>query len=196
MAAGTLWLVVSAAAADVSEAAATVERLHGALLEIMRNADELGFEGRRERIAPVIEQSFDFEFISRLALGRHWAELTPEQRDQMVEAFGRLSVATYAARFDGYSGEVFETDRVEQARKGRVLVRSRIETPGEPEEGANLDYLLHEVGGEWRIVNVIANGVSDLSLKRAEYGAIMRSQSFEALLELLNGQIKEYAESP
>ncbi|MCK5362686.1 MAG: toluene tolerance protein, partial [Gammaproteobacteria bacterium] len=52
-------------AAQNPDAIATVDNLHAALLDIMRNADSLGFAGRRDQIAPVIRESLDLPFIAR-----------------------------------------------------------------------------------------------------------------------------------
>ncbi|MDX1433511.1 MAG: ABC transporter substrate-binding protein [Gammaproteobacteria bacterium] len=169
-----------------------VERLHGKLLEIMRNAHSLGYAGRRDAIAPVIEQTFDLEFVARLSLGSHWSDLDAQQRARFVAAFGELSKATYAARFDGYSGQTFETISVVEARRGRMLVRTLLKTQSGAED-VRLDYLLHQADGEWQIVNVIADGISDLGLKRADYGAVMSAQGFDALLEKLEQQARDYA---
>lgn len=172
---------------------ATVDRLHAALLEIMRNADNLGFEGRREFIEPVILESFDFQFITRFVLGRYWSELSDAHKDGAVDVFSRWSIAQYAARFDGYSGEKFAVVSVEPARRERELVRTVLERPATTGENVTLDYLLHEIDGKWRIINVIANGVSDLSLKRADYAAVMSARGYDGLVERLNNQIAEFA---
>jgi phospholipid transport system substrate-binding protein len=59
-------------------------------------------------------------------------------------------------------------------------------------DDVTLDYLLREAFGKWRIINVIAKGVSDLSLKRADYGAVINSQGFSSLIEKLKKQIAEF----
>lgn len=183
------------AAAAQSDAEAVVESLHAGLLDIMREAESLGFEGRRDRIAPVIKRGYDLGFVARLTIARHWSQLEPEQRAEMVDAFTRLTIATYAARFNGYAGETFETVSTETARKGRMLVRTLLKVSGAGEEDVRLDYLLHEVGGEWRIINVVANGVSDLSLKRADYDVTLKQEGFDALVAKLNAQISQYEHS-
>ncbi len=187
-------LAVSAAlpsAAENADALATVDNLHAALLGIMQNAKSLGYGGRRDRIAPVVESSFNLPFITRFTLGRYWADLSSEQQDIMVDALVRLTIANYASRFNGYSGERFETISTKPARKGRELVRTVLEVNNDPADNVSLDYLLQETAGTWRIVSVVANGVSDLSLKRADYGAVMKSQGFDSLLARLNDQIAD-----
>ncbi len=72
-------------------------------------------------------------------------------------------------------------------KKGRMRVRTRLVRPGD--EAVQLDYVLQEEAGRWRIVNVVANGVSDLSLKRADYGSIMKKQGFDVLVGKLEAQV-------
>lgn len=195
VAAGLIGLgAVLSSAAQNADAVATVDRLHGALLDIMQNARTLGYAGRRDRIAPVVRESFDLPFIARFALGRYWSELDSEERETFVNVFSRWTVAHYAARFNGYSGEKFEVVSVEPSRRERELVRTVLDVPNEPAADVTLDYLLHETDGKWRIINVIANGVSDLSLKRADYGAVMKTQGFKNLVERLEGQVLELAD--
>ncbi len=179
-------------AAQNADAVAVVENLHAALLDIMQNAESLGYAGRRDRIAPIIEESFDLQFLTRFAVGRSWSDLSAEQRNVMVDVFSRWTIGHYAARFNGYSAEQFETISSKQARKGRELVRTVLKINNDPGENVSLDYLLQESGGKWRIVNVIANGVSDLSLKRADYGAVIKTQGLDSLIAKLNGQIGEF----
>ncbi len=195
VAAGLIGLgAVLSSAAQNADAVATVDRLHGALLDIMQNARTLGYAGRRDRIAPVVRETFDLPFIARFALGRYWSELDSEERETFVNVFSRWTVAHYAARFNGYSGEKFEVVSVEPSRRERELVRTVLDVPNEPAADVTLDYLLHETDGKWRIINVIANGVSDLSLKRADYGAVMKTQGFKYLVERLEGQVLELAD--
>jgi phospholipid transport system substrate-binding protein len=174
-----------------ADAVAVVDGLHSALITIMRDAKALGFEGRRERIAPVVERSFDLPFIAQFTLGRHWSELNPGQQKLMVDVFSRLTIANYAARFNDFSGEQFQTLASDPARKGRELVRTVLKVDNDSANDVTLDYLLHETGQGWRIINVIANGVSDLSLKRADYGAVMKSGGFDSLIAKLSDQIKD-----
>lgn len=178
--------------AEDGEAVAVVENLHDGLLDIMRNADALGFAGRRERIAPVIENSFDLPFIARFVVGRHWDELSGGQQREFRDVFSRWTIAQYAARFDGYSDEKFVTASSEQARNGREIVRTVLETGGDPPDDVTLDYLLRRSAGKWRIINVIANGVSDLSLKRADYGSVIKSQGIGSLIDKLDAQIADF----
>ena len=169
----------------------TVEALHAGLLEVMSKADVLGFEGRQAELAPLIEQSYDMPFVTGVLLGASWAELDEAARQRAVEMMTRHTVATYASRFDGFSGERFETISQGTLGSNREHVRTEIvESDGETTQ---LDYVLHNVDGAARIINVVADGVSDLALKRSEYAAVMKDEGFAGLMARLEQQITDYA---
>jgi phospholipid transport system substrate-binding protein len=185
----TLWLALSAPlqAADQTPQA-TVEMLHAALLEAMQKGPALGFDGRAALLAPVLGEVFDFETIARVVTGRHWATLAADKRREFIDVFARLSTATYAENFKAHAGEKFET-RGSESRKNAELVRTvLVKTDGKE---ISLNYLLAE-DGVWRIVNVIAEGVSDLSLKRAEYTAVIGSDGIDGLIAKLNAKVASY----
>ncbi|RKZ36916.1 MAG: hypothetical protein DRQ37_03075 [Gammaproteobacteria bacterium] len=169
---------------------APVQALHGTLLEVMHDAKSLGFAGRRERLAPVVHQGFDMPYITRLVAGAHWKKMSAEQRARLIDIFSQLTVATYAGRFDRYAGEEFAILAERELKKGRRLIRSRLtDSVG---KDIRLDYVLHRTDGGWRIVNVVANGISDLSLKRADYTIVLRDGGFGALVGKLEKILADY----
>jgi phospholipid transport system substrate-binding protein len=180
------------AAAPAPDAAALrepVEKLYAALLDVMKRADELGFEGRYRLLEPVIGASYDVPFMAELILGRQWRALSPEQQKLWLETFARLTVSTYADRFDGFAGERFEVGAVEAGTQGTSVVRTKIvKSDGEP---VNLDYRMRLApAGGWRIIDVFLNGtVSELALRRSEYGALMRRDGFDALIAAVKEKI-------
>ncbi len=185
-------LPLSASDAAQTAAGNTVETLHSTLLDVMKRSQELGYKGRYDALNPVISDSFDFAAIARVVLGRYWSELTPEQQRAFIEAFTRLSVATYASRFDSFSGEAFRPVAALEQSKENVTVKTElVKADGDT---VKLDYVLRSGEGDrWRILNVIADGISDLSLKRADYTSIMKNEGYEALMAKLNERIARYA---
>lgn len=184
-------LLVGASSASDPPPAAPVETLHRTLIEIMRTASGSatgGAAASRERsLAPVVRQVFDLGRLARVALGPYWNALDSRQRARMVTVVSRYTTASYAARFDSYSGERFETTGTRPLRRGRVLVRTLLHPPDG--ESVRLDYVVQPAQDGWRIANVVAEGVSELALRRAEYEAVMAAEGFEALIGRLEHQI-------
>ena len=161
-----------------------VHGFYGALLATMRTGPSLGPSGRYARLQPVVNQLFDVPFMTRLATGPAWAQLSPAQQQQLTAAFGRYIAATYADRFDSYSGERLEVVG-QQPSGGNVIVQTRIvKSDGKP---VAINYLMHPAGDGWRIADVYLDGtISQLATERSEFDAILRQQGVDGLIARLN----------
>src|SRR5690606_648766 len=90
------WTSLAPATAQESPPKKVVTDYYSALLDVMRNAKTLGFEGRYKALLPVVKDTFDLEFMARYAIRGFWEKLTKTQQDRLVDEFARLSAATYA----------------------------------------------------------------------------------------------------
>ncbi len=175
--------------ASYETAIKVVERLHTNLLKMMQATDTLTFVERYSTLEPVITESFDTPVIAKVILSRYWKDLTDQQKEDFIYLINQLTIATYVSRFNSFDGEVFITKTVEQLRKGRILVRSEIQSQNG--DSVNLDYLMHKNNGNWNIISVIADGVNDLSLKRVEYSTIIKKNGYENLVTNIEKKIAE-----
>jgi len=166
-----------------------VNALHGKLMEVMRHADALDYASRYQTLEPVISTHFDTPLIAKVILSRYWASLSEAQKTQFIDLFKRLSIATYASRFDGYNGEKFVELSRERLKRGRLLIKTELQRVDK--EPIKLDYLMHQKDGNWYIISVIANGVNDLSLKRAEYAAVVKDKGYAALIADVTAKIRD-----
>jgi phospholipid transport system substrate-binding protein len=187
-------LPAAAGAPGAETPVACVERLHEALTKVMKEADTLGFDGRESILEPVVSEAYDTAFMARKSVGRHWGKLSETEQHEFVGRFGGLTVATYAGRFNGWSGEAFETLGQEDGVHDTVLVKTKLIRPDD--EDVSLDYRLRKTDGGWRIIDVYANGtISELALRRSEYSALLRREGFPSLIEALDKKIGEFRES-
>jgi len=166
-----------------------VEQLHTQLLEVMQAADTMTFAERYAKLEPTIREIFYTPLIAKVILSRYWKDLTEQQRTNFIDLFNRQSTATYASRFDSFDDEVFKINSVEQLKKGRLLIRSEIQSKSD--DPVTLDYLMHNNNDNWYIISVIADGVNDLSLKRAEYSTIIKENGYDYLVTSIEQKITE-----
>jgi len=173
----------------VAAAVTVVETLHAALFASMQ-AGAVGTQARADQLRPVVHAGFDFPTIARVVLGQTWGTLDEAERQRFLAVFAELSVATYASRFDSHTDERFVTLGSELGRRaGEALVRTQLQRPASGKRPVSLHYLLRSGSdGAWRIVNVVADGVSDLSLKRTEYATVLRNASIADLMARLESQ--------
>ena len=173
-----------------SSAGLLVEKFEKELIDVMKNGAKLGFQGRYDRLKAPVSDSHDLPKIARIVVGKEWEKLTEDQQKKLVDVFSELSIASYAHNFKDYSGESFTFDNEEQTARGGFVVHSLLNVPDD--KPVKFEYMLKEKGDSWRIINIIANGVSDLALKRSEYTTILQREGFDALIAKISEKIDSY----
>jgi phospholipid transport system substrate-binding protein len=173
-------------------AAAVVNGFHDALLNNMQHGKEYGCDGRIKHLGPIVDSSFDVAAIAQTVMRRHWGELSDAQHQQLIAAFRDYTVDTYASQFSSFGGEVFSVQDTQALPNGDQLVHARLKL-GSGDLVA-FDYVLHGQNGSWRIINVIADGVSDLALRSTQYNKLYEQKDnggFNGLIAWLQDQIKK-----
>lgn len=184
-------LIPFSAAAGQDSPEGVIDAYHATLVDVMRRAKALGYQGRYQALEPAVDKAFNLGFIARASLSRaYWKALDKDKRATFVAAYSHLTVATYAARFTGYNGEKFEIVGTRETRRKDSLVRTRIvKSNGET---VPINYLLRRRGGNnWRIIDVFLKGtISEVATRRADFSSIMRTKGFEALLAAIGSKIE------
>ena len=153
----------------------------------MKEAQRLGFQGRYDKLSPVIRATYDFPAMTRIAVGPDWNTIAADVQTQLVENFAQMTIATYASRFDGYSGERFEVEPASDPRNTGRLVRTKL-FPSKG-EAVTLNYLMRGSGETWKVVDVYLTGtISELATRRSEFAAILKAGGPNALVDSLRQQ--------
>jgi phospholipid transport system substrate-binding protein len=108
-----------------------------------------------------------------------------EQQETLMQAFRRYTVASYVNSFDSYNGQRFEiapdtraVGNGEQVVDTKIIPRSG--------GGHQLDYVMHQVGDSWKVVDVLADGsISRVAVQRSDFHHLLSSGGPEALAESL-----------
>lgn len=162
----------------------TIKGFYDTLLSVMQQAKALGPKGRYEKLDPAIRKAFNLPLMTRLSVGPDWVKLSPDEQKSLTVAFSDLSVSTYAARFDGYSGEHFDVDPNPTQTTGGVIVNTKlVQSNG---ENVELNYLMRDGEAGWQILDVFLKGtVSELATRRSEFSTVLRRDGAEALVRLI-----------
>lgn len=175
---------------DAAAARAVVESFHAVLLGCMQETEELGFQGRYDRIFSALGESFDLPLMARSALGSTWKQLEEQQLSDFIDLSQRLSATRYADNFDGYDDQRFETRGEKPAARGTILVMTELVQP--KDENVSFDYRLRTTTDGWRIIDVQLDGmISELAMRRAQYRSLIEREGFERLVEVVESKIVE-----
>ena len=149
-------------------------------------------EERRRLLEKVIGDRFNYEEMSRRALGAQWNKLSDKERQEFVDLFKGLLSGSYADKIDGYSGEQvhYLNERLEAdyAEVRTKVASDKTEIP--------LDYRLLNKSGDWRVYDVVVDGVSLVNNYRSQFTKIIRESSYADLLEKLREKSKKKSEQP
>jgi phospholipid transport system substrate-binding protein len=170
-------------AADAPDA---INGLNAQLLATMKQAQALGVQGRYDALSPVLSKTYDIASMTRMAVGPSWNTLQPAQKAALTDAFSRMMIATYAKRFDGFSGETFKITEITDRASDKMVKTQIVQSNGKP---VPINYLMRKAGPDWRVVDVYLDGtISELASRRAEFTSILKSGGPDALIASLRKQ--------
>ncbi|HXV74080.1 MAG TPA: ABC transporter substrate-binding protein [Sphingomonadales bacterium] len=184
-----LALGMVAAPASASQASDVITAFHEKLLTAMRNASAWDYRERYDYLMPAVEATFNTPAMMKLASSSYWRKFSDEEREELSTAFTEFTVANYASRFNGYSGQAFVTAEEKEMKNGRVLVKTRLERG--KSAPISIDYMMSpNPDGTFEVIDVFLDGkYSELSLRRSEFSPTLRNQGFTGLLALLKNKV-------
>ena len=148
-------------------------------------------EGTDERVARlkrIADARFDYGEMAKRSLGGQWNKLDERERQEFVGLFTEFLTATYVEKLHTYSGEevTFLNERIEgdHAEVKSIMVGKKTEIP--------MDYRLIRKGDDWKAYDVIVDGVSLVQNYRGQFTSILRSSSYEHLVQVLREKIAHY----
>jgi len=167
-----------------SSATDAIRRFYDVLLQTMKNGQALGPSGRYRAIQPAVAQTFDIPYMTSLAVGPKWANLSPSEQAQVTSAFQRYTVANYANQFDSYEGQQLRVSGEDRRATDTIVNTDIVKSDGTP---VQVKYRMHSVGGGWRIIDVYLDGsISQLAVRRSEFSSVLGEQGVNGLISTLN----------
>ena len=136
---------------------------------------------RRQMLERVVEARFDYQEMSRRALGAPWNTLSDQEKQEFVALFRTLLTNSYADKIETYSGEGVQYLN-ERMEKEYAEVRTKV-LSGKTE--IPLDYRLINKANDWRVYDVVVDGISLVNNYRGQFTKIIKSSSYADLVEQL-----------
>ena len=176
------------AATAADPAVRQIESFYAALLDTMKRGEQLGLQGRHRQLTPITEEIFDLPAMTQLSVGPSWSVLSESERHGIVEAFKRMTIASYAKNFAKFAGEQFLVEPLVKMRNSDKIVESRL--LGSDRSSVPFNYRMHLVGDKWKIVDIYLNGyVSQLALRRADFSSTIASSGASGLVKKINEMV-------
>tara|TARA_B100002051_G_C16714195_1_gene628396 strand:+ start:627 stop:1241 length:615 start_codon:yes stop_codon:yes gene_type:complete len=166
-------------------ASSVVERFQASLIQVMQSASESSVRQRYDRLVHSVSDTFHLPLMTQIATGRHWSTAKPTEKTAVVAAFRRMSVATLATLFDGYSGEIFKTVGERPGPSKATIVLTKLVRSDKSK--VDLAYVARQFAGKWQLIDVVVDsGISELKVRRSEYSMVLKNSGMPGLTKLLN----------
>ncbi len=163
-------------------------------LEILRDPllqDVSRISERKQKLWEILAPIFDFQEISRRALGRHWKNHTAKERKEFTLIFTNILKNTYLHKSDSYAGQ-----NIIYLRENTQGNRSKVQTNIITTEGKKIavDYSAYKSDNGWKVYDVAIEGVSVVGNYRSQFNSILNKSSFAELIQKLKTKEKEFDE--
>ena len=189
-----LCITVYAPIADAGQSgpAEVIKKFNAVLTDAMKRAKELGYPGRYKLIEPVFRDSFAISYMAGISVGKTWKTINDKEKQLLLDTYTEWSVATYAGRFNEYSGQKFEIVSESKPVQDTVTVISKL--VGADKEETDFYYKLRKMEGKWLIVDIQISGVSQLALTRSQFVNVINTKGFNALISMLKEKINNFSQ--
>ena len=180
-------LLLPAAAFAQEAPDALVKRVADEVLAIIKSDKDLQ-NGNQAKVVELAEQKvlphFDFERMTRLAVGRNWSQASDAQKQALIKEFRTLLVRTYSSSLSAYRNQTIAVKpaRVD-AKDTDTVVNTAIQQQGGPSIG--IDYSMEKVDGSWKVYDVKIDGASLVTTYRGTFNDQVQRGGIDGLVKTL-----------
>jgi phospholipid transport system substrate-binding protein len=164
-----------------------VKKITQDVLDSVKNDKQLA-SGDRQKAIKLAEEKIlphvDFEEATRLAVGRAWAQATPEQKKKLVSEFRNMLVRTYSNALQPYEGQQMKVMPVRmKPGDSEVTVQNQFIRSGA--QPVKIDYSMRKADKGWKIYDIVVEGVSLVLTYRSEFDAVVKQEGVDGLIKRL-----------
>jgi len=188
-----LWLGFAAAAVTPSSAGAqespveVIRERNRTVERILGPDDNEVSEADRERLKDVLNELVDFRELSRLSLGRYWADLTEQQKQEFVDVFRSLIRNSSVRKLSMY-----RADTVEYVASNQSVDQATVTTTARKDrKEVEIVYQMHRVDGAWRIYDMVIDGASTVRSYRDSFYRELGRSSYQEMYDRLVRRLAE-----
>jgi phospholipid transport system substrate-binding protein len=149
---------------------------------------------RKGEILVIVDEYFNFEEMAKRALGRPWKDQPTEKRLEFVKLFKQLLFNTYINRVESYTGAnekiAYDSEKIDG---DYAVVKSHVTYQGN--QNVQIDYRLHQENGQWKVYDVVVEGISFVDNYRGQFASILANGSFDSLLKKIREKVDQSSNS-
>lgn len=186
--AGFLMIILMVQPAQVlaESALQVIERQVHRVLEVVDDSSMKDRMEKEAKIQSIVDEIFDYTELSKRTLAVHWNSFRPDQREEFIDLFGKLLRRIYMDRILAHTNEKVVFGKEVKLSENRVEVESQLVMPS---RSIPIGYRMIFQQNQWRVYDVVIEGVSLVQNYRSQFRGILARENPEALLRLLRQRV-------
>jgi phospholipid transport system substrate-binding protein len=165
-----------------------VKDRHVQLVELLQQARS---PARERKVAASIDEVFDYQELATRSLGDEWKNRSDSERQQFRELLERLVRQTYRKSIDQTLGYNVEHNGTRKSGDDTVVATTAKHKTDSRKAPVNIDYVLVQVDGKWRAVDVIIEGSSLVGNYRSQFTRIIKKKGFVELITKMKRKLEK-----
>ncbi len=129
---------------------------------------------RKRRFRRLLNDAFDLPVIGRFVLGRYWRRADAAQRSDFLAAFEDMMLHRFLPLFSEFSSNKFDVGPSRAYKNNPDLVNVETKLRRAKGEPIHVNWRVRKYDQGYKIVDIVAEGVSIAVTLRSEYGSVLK----------------------
>lgn len=141
---------------------------------------------KQQQLQQLFAENVNMEWMGRFVLGNAWKQASQDQRQRYLQVYRDYLLARYTTNFSDYTGSKYTITGAKQQANGQYTVEMEVKSPHAKQQETQAGYRVRASdGGEFKIIDIIIEGVSLITTQRSEFASVVQRSGMDGLIEQL-----------
>lgn len=178
-------MLISNSNETLSDAVSFIENNTKKVLDL-KNSNKL--EADKNRILrSIFDEIIDAKWLAGFSLGKHWHQITPEQKIAYRGVYSDYIFSSYLRKFNDFTATSYNVLNAKASTSNYFVVNMVTTNP----DGKEIDitFRLKKIDNQFKIRDIVVEGISNAQAQRSEFSSIVSDNGFEHLIQILKSKV-------
>jgi len=178
----------TAYAAGTDDARQFVDNVGKQVLAVVNSSDSA--DQKQIKLRNMFSQNVDIDWMAKFVLGHAWQQASEEQRTHYLQSYKEYLLTHYTTSFSDYTGSKYVITDTKNDEDGQITVNMQIKAAKDQQQETAAGYRLRNNNGQFKIVDIIVEGVSLITTERSEFSSVVQQKGMDGLISTLEQKTK------
>lgn len=143
---------------------------------------------KQQQLRQMFTDNVDIDWMAKFVLGRGWQHASEAQRTRYTQSYRQYLLARYTSNFADYAGSNYTITDARSEADGQYTVNMQVSAPRAGQQDTQAGYRLRQANGQFKIVDIIIEGVSLLATQRSEFASVQQQKGMDGLIAAIEAK--------